>query len=105
MKDQIAIWAFDPKNGYKAKQALKISQLFWLKLGHPDKRERKEEKRRKEEEKKKGRRRRRRKKEKIKVWKSMDFCMEKSNHKPIFLMNLGLKEPYLVYWWCLAVLD
>ena len=41
------------------------------------------------------------------VWKSMDFCMEKSNHKPIFcfLMNLGLKEPYLVFWWCLAVLD
>ena len=37
---------------------------------------------------------------------SMDVmvCMEKSNHKPIFLMNLGLKEPYLVYWWCLAVL-
>ena len=35
----------------------------------------------------------------------MDFCMEKSNHKPIFLMNLGLKEPYLVYWWCLAILD
>ena len=24
------------------------------------------------------------------------FCMGKSNHKPIF-MNLGLKEPYLVY--------
>ena len=55
MKDQIAIWAFDPKNGYKVKQGLKISHFFWLKLGHPDKRERKEEKRRKEEERKKGR--------------------------------------------------
>ena len=32
--------------------------------------------------------------------------MEKSNNKPIFFfMNLGLNEPYLVYWWCLAVLD
>ena len=39
------------------------------------------------------------------VGESMDFCMEKSNHKPFFFMNLGLKEPYLVYWWCLAVLD
>ena len=41
------------------------------------------------------------------LYTSMDamVCMEKSNHKPIFLMNLGLKEPYLVYWWCLAVLD
>ena len=70
MKDQIAIWAFDPKNGYKAKQALKkISHFFWLKLGHSDKRERKEEKRRKEEERKKGRRRRRRRRRrKAKVW-------------------------------------
>ena len=43
----------------------------------------------------------------ILVWiiELLDFCMEKSNHKPIFLMNLGLKEPYLVYWWCLVVLD
>ena len=33
--------------------------------------------------------------------------MEKSNNKPFFFffMNLGLNEPYLVYWWCLAVLD
>ena len=34
--------------------------------------------------------------------------MEKSNPKPFFFfffMNLGLKEPYLVYWWCLTVLD
>ena len=31
--------------------------------------------------------------------------MEKSNHKPIFFMNLGLNEPYLLYWWCLAVFD
>ena len=69
MKDQIAIWAFDPKNGYKAKQALKISHLFWLKLRHPNKRERKEEKRRKEEERKKKKKKEERK---IKVWKSME---------------------------------
>ena len=36
----------------------------------------------------------------------LDFGMDKSNHKPIFFfINLGLKEPYLVYWWCLVVLD
>ena len=41
------------------------------------------------------------------LYTSMDamVCMEKSNHKLIFLINLGLKESYLVYWWCLTVLD
>ena len=24
---------------------------------------------------------------------------------PFFFINLGLKEPYLVYWWCLTILD
>ena len=30
------------------------------------------------------------------------FCMGKSNHKPIF-DELGLKEPYLVYWLCFGL--
>ena len=29
----------------------------------------------------------------------MDLYEKKSNHKPIF-DELGLKEPYLVYWLC-----
>ena len=40
-----------------------------------------------------------RRKEKIKVWKNQTI------NPFFFLMNLGLKEPYLVYWWCLVVLD
>ena len=33
------------------------------------------------------------------IWILHGFCMEKKNQtiNP-FLMNLGLKEPYLVYW-------
>ena len=36
----------------------------------------------------------------------LDFGMEKKNQiiNPFF-MNLGLKEPYLVYWWYFAVLE
>ena len=35
----------------------------------------------------------------------MDFSMEKKNNQTInpFLMNLGLKEPYLVYWLCFGL--
>ena len=35
------------------------------------------------------------------VWILYEFCMEKKNQiiNPI-LKNLGLKEPYLVYWLC-----
>ena len=34
----------------------------------------------------------------------LDFCIEKSNHKPFFFfMNLGLKEPYFVYWLCFGL--
>ena len=58
-----------------------------------------------EEEEEEKRRRKKEGSRREKVWKSMDFCMEKSNHKPFFFMNLGLKEPYLVYWWRFAVLD
>ena len=35
----------------------------------------------------------------------LDLGMEKNQTINPFLINLGLKEPYLVYWWCLAVLD
>ena len=54
--------------------------------------------RREEKRRRRGRRRRRAKGMEL-VWNTM-ICMEKSNHKPIFsfLMILGLKEPYLVYW-------
>ena len=38
------------------------------------------------------------------VWiiRLLDFGMEKKKNQTInpFLMNLGLKEPYLVYWLC-----
>ena len=34
-----------------------------------------------------------------------DFGMEKNKTINPFLMNLGLKERYLVYCWCLEVLD
>ena len=35
------------------------------------------------------------------IWISYDFVWEKKNQtiNP-FLMNFGLKEPYLVYWLC-----
>ena len=60
--------------------------------------------RREEKRRRRGRSRRRAKGMEL-VWNDM-ICMEKSNHKPLFFfMNLGLKEPYLVYWWCLVVLD
>ena len=42
----------------------------------------------------------------ILVWiiKLLDFCMELFDEEetinPFFLINLGLKEPYLVYWLC-----
>ena len=67
-------------------------------------------KKKREEEKKKRKKKKKRKgmETMILVWiiGLLDFCMEKSNHKSFFFfMNLGLKEPYLVYWWCLAVLD
>ena len=39
-----------------------------------------------------------RRKEKIKVWKNQTI-------NPFFFYEFGLKESYLVYWWCLAVLD
>ena len=35
----------------------------------------------------------------------LDFGIEKNQTINPFLMNLGLKEPYFVYWWCLTVLD
>ena len=76
----------------------KICLSFWYRKGRANRirREEKEKKKRREE----GR---------IKKSKGMEkygfFYIKKSNHKPFFLMNLGLKEPYLVYWWCLAVLD
>ena len=35
-----------------------------------------------------------------------DFVWKNQTINPFFFfMILGLKEPYLVYWWCLAVLD
>ena len=40
----------------------------------------------------------RRRKQNIKVWKNQTI-------NPFFLMNLGLNEPYLVYWLCLVVLE
>ena len=39
----------------------------------------------------------------------LDFCMKLFDEKEIinpffiFLMNLGLKEPYLVYWLCFGL--
>ena len=80
----------------------KICLSFWSRNGRANRI------RRAEKQKKKNKRREEKKEEgMIKKSKGMDFCMEKSNHKPIFfvLMNLGLKEPYLAYLWCLAVLD
>ena len=73
-------------------------------------------KRKKEEESKDEKKKRKKKQEKSKMygflWVFMDYfeylyrflwiCMEKKNHKPI-LMNLDLKEPYLVYWLCFGL--
>ena len=38
----------------------------------------------------------------ILVYISMDLYEKKSNHKPIF-DDLGLKEPYLIYWLCFGL--
>ena len=35
----------------------------------------------------------------------LDFGMEKNQTINPFFMNLGLKEPYLVYWWCLTIVN
>ena len=38
------------------------------------------------------------------LWILYEFCMEKKNQtiNP-FLMNLGLREPYLIYWLCFGL--
>ena len=81
-------------------------------------REKRREKRREEEEEEEKRRKKRRRSNVMNlltfVWKIMDFCtlvwmlwfvLKNQTINPFFLMNLGLKEPYLVYWWCFIVLD
>ena len=36
------------------------------------------------------------------LWISLDFVWKNQTINP-FLMNLGLKEPYLVYWQCFGL--
>ena len=83
----------------------KICLSFWSRKGGANRirREEKEKKKKKKKRREEGRRNDQEEQRYGKIW---IFVWKKSNHKPFFFfMNLGLKEPYLVYWWCLAVLD